>query len=51
MQCFFCNLEESNTADKDLVKRGLQFRDNLTKRYKWDFSTEPEDYAPTVVDT
>jgi len=50
-QTFFSNLEESTTADKALVKRGLQFRENLTKKYKWDFSSEPEDYAPTIVET
>lgn len=50
-QNFFSNLEESTTADKALVKRGLQFRENLTKKYKWDFSSEPEDYAPTIVET
>ena len=31
-----------------LVKRGLQFRENLTKKYKWNFSSEPEDYAPQL---
>ena len=51
MQTFFSNLEESTIVDKTLVKRGLQFRENLTKKYKWDFSSEPEDYAPTIVET
>lgn len=51
VQTFFSMLEESATADKALVKRGLQFRESLTKKYKWDFSSEPEEFAPTVVET
>jgi len=44
-------LEESgNAVDRDLVKKGLKFKENLTKKYKWDFSSEPDDFAPTVVD-
>jgi len=50
-QTFLSNLEESTIADKTLVKWGLQFRENLTKKYKWDFSSEPEDYTPTIVET
>ena len=51
VQTFFSMLEGSATADKALVKRGLQFRENLTKKYKWDFSSEPDEFAPTVVET
>ena len=50
LQTFFSNLESCATASRALVKRGLQFRENLTKRYKWDFSAEPDEFAPTVVD-
>ena len=51
LQTFFSGLERSDgSVDRSLVKRGLQFRDNLTKKYKWDFSSEPDDFAPTVVD-
>ena len=60
MQTFFSNLEQSTTANKTLVKRGLQFRDNLVKKFNWDFSqergedaptvVEPDEYAPTVVE-
>ena len=46
---FFSNLEQSTTADKTLVKKGLQFRDNLIKKFNWDFSQEGGEYAPTVV--
>lgn len=50
-QTFFSSLEESKgKIDHDLVKRGLKFRDNLNKKFKWDFSTEPDEYAPTIVD-
>lgn len=51
LQVFFANLEQGSSLDSQLVKKGLQFRDNLTRRYSWDFSSEPEEYAPTVVDT
>ena len=52
LQTFFSSLESSNDRiDKNLVRRGLQFRESLTKRYKWDFSSEPDEYAPTLVDT
>jgi hypothetical protein len=43
--------QADDSVDRDLVKRGLQFRGNLTKKYNWDFSSEPDDFAPTVVDT
>lgn len=38
------------SSDSDLKKRGLKFRDYLTQKFKWDFTSEPDDYAPTVVD-
>ena len=51
VQVFFSSLEECGSrVDPGLVKRGLQFRDNLTKKFKWDFSSEPDDFAPTVVE-
>lgn len=50
-QTFFSNLESAgDEIDKGLVKRGLQFRDHLTKKFKWDFSAEPSECAPTIVD-
>ena len=48
---FFACLEQGSSLDSRLVKKGLQFRDNLTKQYNWDFSSEPDEYAPTIVDT
>lgn len=49
LQEFFSNLENMS-SDSDLKKRGLKFRDYLTQKFKWDFTSEPDDYAPTVVD-
>ncbi|CAI8012816.1 Protein AAR2 homolog [Geodia barretti] len=51
LQVFFACLEQGSSLDSRLVKKGLQFRDNLTKQYNWDFSSEPDEYAPTIVDT
>ena len=52
LKVFFANLEEGGRSlDPRMVKKGLQFRDNLTRRYHWDFSSEPDEYAPTIVDT
>ena len=51
LQVFFSNLEANRLLDPQLVRKGLKFRDNLTKRYNWDFASEPDEYAPTVVDT
>lgn len=50
-QVFFSSLEQNGSLDSGLVKKGLQFRENLTKRYNWDFSSEPDEYAPTIVST
>jgi A1 cistron-splicing factor AAR2 len=50
LQTFFSNLEQSKTADRSLVKRGLQFRENLSKKYNWDFSADPLDSEPTIVE-
>ena len=46
---FFDNLEDSLRVSKDLVRKGLQFRDYLAKKYSWDFSCEINEFAPTVV--
>lgn len=50
MQVFFSTLEESTTVDRQLKKLGLQFRKHLTKKFKWDFTEQPDDYQPVVVD-
>ena len=51
LQVFFSSIEGNSSMDPALVKKGLQFRENLTKRYHWDFSAEPDEYAPTIVNT
>nr|XP_022325747.1 protein AAR2 homolog isoform X2 [Crassostrea virginica] len=49
LQEFFSNLDNL-PSDSELRKRGLKFRDYLTQKFKWDFTSEPDDYAPTVVE-
>ena len=49
-QIFFSMLEESQTANPVLVKRALRFRENLTKKFKWDFTVEVDEDTPTVVE-
>lgn len=50
LQEFFSNLDEGN-GDNKLRQRGRKFRDHLTKKFRWDFTTEPDDFAPTIVET
>lgn len=50
LQEFFSNLDEGNGSEK-LRQRGRKFREHLTSKFKWDFTTEPEDYAPVVVES
>lgn len=45
---FFTNLE-SGRADENLRKKGLKFRDYLTVKFKWDFTSAPDDDDPVVV--
>lgn len=49
LQEFFSHLdnEEVNNA---LRRKGKSFRENLTQKFKWDFTTEPDEFAPVVVD-
>ncbi|XP_023220416.1 protein AAR2 homolog [Centruroides sculpturatus] len=49
-QIFFSNLENS-TADEALRSRGRKFKESLTKIFKWDFESEPDDCAPVIVET
>ncbi|CAH1796636.1 unnamed protein product [Owenia fusiformis] len=49
LQLFFSNLESSGISE-NVLQRGLKFRDNLTKRFKWDFTTELDEDAPVVVE-
>ena len=50
LQQFFSILENGN-VDDTLRKRGLKFRDHLTEKFKWDFTSDPEEDAPVVVET
>lgn len=50
LQEFFSNLENSS-ADEQLKRKGEKFKEHLTKKFKWDFDTEPDDYAPVIVDS
>ncbi|XP_064651930.1 protein AAR2 homolog [Lineus longissimus] len=50
MQILFSNME-SGDIDEGLRKRGLNFREHLTKKFKWDFMEEPDEDAPVVVET
>lgn len=47
---FFSSMEEGN-GDAKLRQRGQKFREHLTRKFKWDFSIEPDEYAPVVVHT
>jgi A1 cistron-splicing factor AAR2 len=46
---FFDNLGGEG-INPTLRSRGLKFRDHLTDRFKWDFTSEPDDDAPVVVE-
>lgn len=49
LQEFFSNLE-SQEVDTALRSKGLKFRQHLTDKFNWDFTSEPDDYAPVVVE-
>ena len=49
LHTFFENLLNSRASDM-LKKRGIKFRDHLQKRFMWDFTTEPDEFAPVVVE-
>jgi len=46
---FFSNIKSNPNINETLRKRGQRFQENVTNKFKWDFSDEPEDEAPTVV--
>ncbi|XP_005109157.1 protein AAR2 homolog [Aplysia californica] len=46
----FQNLE-GDGVDSKLQKKGHSFRKHLTEKFNWDFTSEPDDFAPVVVDT
>lgn len=47
---FFANLGAHTSLDPALRDRGLKFKDNLERKFRWDLSAEPEDEAPVVVE-
>lgn len=49
LQEFFSNLE-SSLAEECLKKKGRKFKQHLTNKFKWDFDSEPDEYAPVIVD-
>ncbi|XP_037090588.1 protein AAR2 homolog [Pollicipes pollicipes] len=50
LHTLFSNLEDENIP-QTLKQRGVLFKTHLIKKFKWDFSEEPEDFAPTIVET
>ncbi|KAK3107844.1 hypothetical protein FSP39_023327 [Pinctada imbricata] len=49
LQEFFSNVEGCPLSNT-LRKKALRFREHLTQKFKWDFTSEPDDCAPVVVD-
>ncbi|GFS07362.1 protein AAR2 homolog [Elysia marginata] len=45
----FQNIASQN-VDKKLQKKSKDFEKHLTEKFKWDFSAEPDEYAPVVVE-
>lgn len=51
LHAFFMNLQaNAEDVDPELVTKGTRFQKYLTKRFRWDFQSEPDEYAPVVVD-
>ncbi|XP_074653435.1 protein AAR2 homolog [Tubulanus polymorphus] len=47
----FTNLEESDLEiDSGLRSKGRRFRQHLTRKFNWDFTAEPDEYSPVVVE-
>ena len=52
LQRFFSTLEDLESSTGDVIalrQRGLRFRAHLQKKFDWDFTEEPDDYAPVLV--
>ncbi|XP_029469001.1 protein AAR2 homolog [Rhinatrema bivittatum] len=49
LQVFF-SYTCSPAVDRTLRKKVEKFKMHLTKKFKWDFEAEPEDWAPVVVE-
>jgi A1 cistron-splicing factor AAR2 len=50
LHILFSNMENCD-IDAGLKKRGLNFREHLTKKFQWDFMEEPDEDAPVIVET
>ena len=50
LHILFTNLDEEDVP-ANLRQRGALFQKHLAQKFKWDFSEEPDEYAPTVVET
>ena len=53
LQTFFSNLETMENPAEILLglrSRGLKFRKHLEKKFRWDFTEEPEEFTPVVVE-
>ena len=48
-QVFFANIQETKGLNPSLAKKSEQFKKYLTKKFKWDFTSEPEEDAPLIV--
>ncbi|XP_069115860.1 protein AAR2 homolog [Argopecten irradians] len=46
---FFTNIESGSGTSEVLRKKGLKFRDHLTLKFKWDFTSDLEDEGPVIV--
>ncbi|XP_014668420.1 PREDICTED: protein AAR2 homolog [Priapulus caudatus] len=47
---FFATLETDDGVDAALRDKGLRFRAHLTKKFRWDFVSEPAEDAPVIVE-
>ena len=50
LRVFFASLVDNTDVDSKLRQRGLKFRDNLTQKFRWDFTVDPDEDAPVVVE-
>ncbi|XP_071174699.1 protein AAR2 homolog isoform X2 [Mytilus edulis] len=50
LQEFFSNVDCSS-ADQSLKRKCRKFKEHLTSKFRWDFDSEPDEYAPVVVET
>ena len=44
-------MENAQDVEQKLVNKAQRFRENLTKRFNWNFEKELDEFAPVVVET